>query len=113
MHHLNLLETIAVSLSVAFLGGVIFQRLHLPTIVGYLLAGIALGPFTPGYAADAETINQLAELGIIFTGFVVFGKFLVSSAWVLPFPRPAHTALVVAAGPCQIGEFSFIRTQPV
>ncbi len=48
---------------------------------------------------------------LILTGLVVFGKFIVSGAWVLPFPRPARTALVVAAGSSQIGEFSFILGQ--
>ena len=49
MHELTLLIDIAVALVVAFLGGVIARRLGLPTIVGYLLGGIAIGPFTPGF----------------------------------------------------------------
>jgi CPA2 family monovalent cation:H+ antiporter-2 len=81
MHTLNLLENIAVTLSVAFLGGLIVQRLGLPTIVGYLLAGVAIGPFTPGYLADAGTINQLAELGIIFLMFGVGLHFSFADLW--------------------------------
>ncbi len=81
MHHLILLESIAVTLSVAFLGGLIVQKLRLPNIVGYLLAGVALGPFTPGYAVDAETINQLAELGIIFLMFGVGLHFSFADLW--------------------------------
>lgn len=81
MHSLGLLENIAVALSVAFLGGLIFQRIGLPTIVGYILAGIAIGPFTPGYAADLGTINQLAELGIVFLMFGVGLHFSFADLW--------------------------------
>lgn len=71
MHELTLLINIVVALVVAFIGGVIARRLGLPTIVGYLLAGIAIGPFTPGFVGDTETISQLAELGVIFLMFGV------------------------------------------
>ncbi|NWG06490.1 MAG: cation:proton antiporter [Chloroflexi bacterium] len=71
MHELTLLINIVVALVVAFIGGVIARRLELPTIVGYLLAGIAIGPFTPGFVGDTETISQLAELGVIFLMFGV------------------------------------------
>jgi CPA2 family monovalent cation:H+ antiporter-2 len=81
MHNLGLLENIAVTLSVAFLGGLIVQRIGLPSIVGYLLAGVVIGPFTPGYLADAETINQLAELGIIFLMFGVGLHFSFADLW--------------------------------
>jgi CPA2 family monovalent cation:H+ antiporter-2 len=81
MHNLGLLQNIAVTLSIAFLGGLIVQRIGLPTIVGYLLAGVAIGPFTPGYLADAETINQLAELGIIFLMFGVGLHFSFADLW--------------------------------
>ncbi|QSA95543.1 cation:proton antiporter [Methylococcus sp. EFPC2] len=81
MHNLGLLDNIAVTLSVAFLGGLIVQRIGLPTIVGYLLAGVVIGPFTPGYSADAETINELAELGIIFLMFGVGLHFSFADLW--------------------------------
>jgi CPA2 family monovalent cation:H+ antiporter-2 len=48
-----LLPTIAIALSAAFVGGFVARKLRLPAIVGYLLAGIAIGPFTPGLVADA------------------------------------------------------------
>src|SRR5215213_2166132 len=53
-HQTELIATIAVGLSAAFVGGFIASRLRLPTIVGYLLAGIAVGPFTPGFVADQD-----------------------------------------------------------
>ena len=71
MHEVTLLVNIAVALVVAFFGGLLARRLGLPTIVGYLLAGIAIGPFTPGFVGDTETISQLAELGVIFLMFGV------------------------------------------
>ena len=68
MHEVTLLINIAVALVVAFIGGVIARRIGLPTIAGYLLAGIAIGPFTPGFVGDVDTISQLAELGVIWWG---------------------------------------------
>ena len=58
MHEITLLINIVVALVVAFIGGVIARRIGLPTIVGYLLAGIVIGPFTPGFVGDTETISQ-------------------------------------------------------
>jgi len=81
MHNLSLLENIAVALGAAFVGGLLFQRIGLPTIVGYLLAGVAIGPFTPGYVSDPETINQLAELGIVFLMFGVGLHFSFADLW--------------------------------
>jgi CPA2 family monovalent cation:H+ antiporter-2 len=70
-HETDLIATIAVGLSAAFIGGLLAQRLRLPLIVGYLLAGVAVGPFTPGFVADAELAPQLAELGVILLMFGV------------------------------------------
>jgi CPA2 family monovalent cation:H+ antiporter-2 len=81
MHELPLLINIAVALIVAFLGGVAARALHLPTIVGYMLAGIAIGPFTPGFAGDVGTIRQLAELGVIFLMFGVGLHFSLDDLW--------------------------------
>lgn len=78
MHEVTLLINIAVALVVAFLGGLIARRIGLPTIVGYMLAGIAIGPFTPGFVGDTETIAQLAELGVIFLMFGVGLHFSIS-----------------------------------
>jgi CPA2 family monovalent cation:H+ antiporter-2 len=81
MHEITLLINIAVALVVAFLGGVLARRIGLPTIVGYLLAGIAIGPFTPGFVGDTETISQLAELGVIFLMFGVGLHFSLKDLW--------------------------------
>ncbi len=81
MHELTLLINIAMALVIAFFGGVIARRIRLPTIVGYLLAGIAIGPFTPGFIGDPETIQQLAELGVIFLMFGVGLHFSLHDLW--------------------------------
>src|SRR5512134_3840988 len=81
MHEVTLLVNIAVALVVAFFGGLIARRIGLPTIVGYMLAGIAIGPFTPGFVGNTETISQLAELGVIFLMFGVGLHFSISDLW--------------------------------
>ncbi|RPH59886.1 MAG: sodium:proton exchanger [Chloroflexi bacterium] len=81
MHEIPLLINITLALLVAFLGGVIARRIGLPTIVGYLLAGIAIGPFTPGFVGDIGTIQQLAELGVIFLMLDVGLHFSFADLW--------------------------------
>ena len=81
MHEVPLLINIAVALVVAFMGGLLARRIGLPTIVGYLLAGIAIGPFTPGFVGDMDTIGQLAELGVIFLMFGVGLHFSIDDLW--------------------------------
>jgi monovalent cation:H+ antiporter-2, CPA2 family len=81
MHELPLLINIAVALVLAFVGGVIATRAGLPTLVGYMLAGIAIGPFTPGFVGDIQTVSQLAELGVIFLMFGVGLHFSLSDLW--------------------------------
>jgi len=81
MHDVPLLINITLALVVAFLGGVIARRIGLPTIVGYLLAGIAIGPFTPGFVGSIDTIQQLAELGVIFLMFGVGLHFSFKDLW--------------------------------
>ena len=81
MQELTLLVDIAVALMVAFVGGLIARRIGLPSIVGYMLAGIVIGPFTPGFVGDAETIGQLAELGVIFLMFGVGLHFSLNDLW--------------------------------
>jgi CPA2 family monovalent cation:H+ antiporter-2 len=70
-HETALIATIAAGLGLAFVFGFIATRMSLPPLVGYLLAGIAVGPFTPGYVADAGLASQLAEIGVILLMFGV------------------------------------------
>jgi CPA2 family monovalent cation:H+ antiporter-2 len=70
-HSAPLISTLAVGLVLAFGFGLAAQRLRLPPLIGYLLAGIAIGPFTPGFVADQSVANQLAEVGVILLMFGV------------------------------------------
>ncbi len=83
MEEFHLLTNITVALLAAFLGGVVARRLGLPTIVGYLVAGIAIGPFTPGFVGDVAAISELAEIGIIFLMFGVGLHFSLRDLWVV------------------------------
>ena len=76
-HSAALLETLAIGLVAAFIGGIIATKLRLPTIVGYLVAGVFVGPFTPGLVADTGTAQELAELGVILLMFGVGIHFSV------------------------------------
>lgn len=71
MHDLPLLTTIAAAFAAAWVLGLITQRIGLSPIVGYLLAGVVIGPFTPGFVGDVHLAQQLAEVGVILLMFGV------------------------------------------
>src|SRR5205809_845420 len=73
--HTPLVSTIVVGLVLAFAFGAIAHRLKASPLVGYLLAGIAIGPFTPGFIADQSIANELSEIGIILLMFGVGLQF--------------------------------------
>ena len=77
-HDVSLIATIAVGLAFAFFFGFLAQRLRLPPLVGYLAAGVVVGPFVPGYVADGSLAGQLAEIGIMLLMFGVGLHFSVS-----------------------------------
>ena len=88
-HATPLIATIAGGLGLAFLFGAIASRLRMSPIVGYLIAGVAVGPFTPGFVADQSLANQLAEIGVILLMFGVgmhfsFRELLAVRAIALP-----------------------------
>lgn len=77
-HDTPLIATIVIGLTLAFILGTLAQRMRLSPIVGYLVAGIAVGPFTPGFVANQGMANELAEIGIILLMFGVGLHFSVS-----------------------------------
>src|SRR5687768_1114051 len=77
-HETALLATIAAGLGLAFCFGLVATRLRLPPILGYLLAGVAVGPTTPGFVADPRLASQLAEIGVILLMFGVGLHFSIS-----------------------------------
>ncbi|MFP5455381.1 MAG: YbaL family putative K(+) efflux transporter [Alphaproteobacteria bacterium] len=76
-HATPLIATIVAGLTLAFLFGALAHRLRLPPLVGYLMAGVAVGPFTPGYVAHQGIANELAEIGVILLMFGVGLHFSV------------------------------------
>ncbi|CAL93529.1 YbaL family putative K(+) efflux transporter [Azoarcus olearius] len=70
-HDVSLIATLAVGFGLALLLGFIADRLRLPALVGYLLAGILIGPATPGFVADVGIAGQLAEIGVMLLMFGV------------------------------------------
>jgi monovalent cation:H+ antiporter-2, CPA2 family len=87
MHsEVGLLTNLSVSLVLALVLGLITRRLHLSPIVGYLIAGIALGPRTPGFVADPKIAAELAEIGVVLLMFGVGMHFdlrdLLAVRWI-------------------------------
>src|SRR5215208_8406479 len=76
-HETELIATIVMSLVMALAGGFAATKLRLPPLVGYLLAGVAIGPFTPGFVGDTNLAGQLAEIGVILLMFGVGLHFSV------------------------------------
>ncbi|TWI02848.1 CPA2 family monovalent cation:H+ antiporter-2 [Luteimonas cucumeris] len=70
-HHTSLIAILCLGFVLAFVLGMLAQRLRLSPLVGYLVAGIIAGPFTPGYVADQALAPQLAEIGVILLMFGV------------------------------------------
>lgn len=70
-HHTPLIGTIVAGLVIAFVMGALAQRLRVSPIAGYLLAGVMVGPFTPGFVADGNLAAELAEIGVILLMFGV------------------------------------------
>ncbi|MBP7337208.1 cation:proton antiporter [Niveispirillum sp.] len=70
-HDTNLLATLSIAFVLAFGFGFLADRLRLPPLVGYLVAGVLVGPFTPGFVADGKLALELAEIGVILLMFGV------------------------------------------
>lgn len=89
MHDLGILLTFASGLAGALVLGYLAHRLHLSPIVGYLLAGVLVGPFTPGYVANRVVAEQFAEIGVILLLFGIGLRFHLQeliSVWRVALP---------------------------
>ena len=80
-HNISLITTIAAALGFGLVFGYLATRLKLPALVGYLAAGIMLGPATPGFVADAALASQLAEIGVMLMMFGVGLHFSLDDLW--------------------------------
>ncbi len=109
MHELPLITTIAVGFSVAWALGLLTQRLGLSPIVGYLLAGIVIGPHTPGFVGDVHIAHQLAEVGVILLMFGVGLHFHVKDLLAVKgVAVPGAIVQSLVATGCAIAIFSML-----
>lgn len=95
-HNVSLITTLAAGFGVALVLGFIAERIKLPALVGYLLAGILLGPATPGFVADIEIASQLSEIGVMLLMFGVGLHFSLND--LLAVKRIAIPGAVVQMG---------------
>lgn len=77
----SLITTLVAAIGLAFVFGFIASKLRLSPIVGFLLAGVAVGPYTPGFEADIDLALQLAEVGVILLMFGIGLKISVEDIW--------------------------------
>ena len=97
-HETGLIAILAAGFGLAFLLGLLATRFRLPPLVGYLLAGVVIGPFTPGYVADAGLAQQLAEIGVILLMFGVGLHFSIEDLFsVRKIAVPGAVAQIVVA----------------
>jgi CPA2 family monovalent cation:H+ antiporter-2 len=97
-HSVPLITTLAVALGLALILGFIAARLRLPALVGYLIAGVIIGPATPGFVADLELAQQLAEIGVMLLMFGVGLHFSYSDLLaVRRIALPGAVAQIVVA----------------
>ena len=105
-HSPSLLATIAVSLALAYGCGVLARLAKLPPLIGYLAAGMVVGPFTPGFVADQRITDELAEIGVALLLFGVGIHFSIAdllAVWRIAVPGALlqvalSTAIGFAAG---------------
>ena len=95
-HEITLITTIAAAFGFALIFGFLAERIRLPAMVGYLLAGILIGPATPGFVADLDTASQLAEIGVMLLMFGVGLHFSLDD--LLAVKRIAVPGAVVQMG---------------
>ncbi|MFZ5755286.1 MAG: YbaL family putative K(+) efflux transporter [Pseudomonadota bacterium] len=105
MHHeLTLISTIAVGLGLALVLGFVAMKLRLPALVGYLLAGVIIGPSTPGFVADVGLAQQLAEIGVMLLMFGVGLHFSLDELLsVRRIALPGAVVQIVAATALGVG----------
>ena len=70
-NNINLITTIASGFGIALVLGFVAVRMKVPALVGYLVAGIIIGPYSPGFVADIELASQLSEIGVMLLMFGV------------------------------------------
>src|SRR5574337_1342167 len=95
-HNISLITTLAVGFGVALIPGFLAERIRVPALVGYLVAGIVIGPATPGFVADVHLASQLSEIGVMLLMFGVGLHFSIED--LLAVKRIAVPGAVVQMG---------------
>jgi monovalent cation:H+ antiporter-2, CPA2 family len=114
VHDFDLILTLGTALTAALVLGYITQRLSLSPIVGYLLAGVVIGPATPGFVADKHLADQMAEIGVILLMFGVGLHFHIKDLLAVrrvAVPGAIGQSLVATALGCAAGLDSLFPSQ--
>ena len=96
--HFPLLTNIAIALGLALAAGLIARRLGIPTIVGYMLAGLAISPNSPFWQGDIEAIHQFAEFGVVLLMFGVGLHFSFRDLWLVRHAAVPGSLIHMALG---------------
>ena len=99
-HDINLISTIATAFGLALVCGFLAARLRLPPLVGYLVAGILIGPATPGFVGDLHLSGQLAEIGVMLLMFGVGLHFSLEELWGVRRIALPGAVVQIAVAPC-------------
>lgn len=95
-----LLMTFVLALVAAFAGGLVARALRFPPIVGYLVGGLVVGPFTPGFIGDSDAMSQLSEIGVMFMMFGTGLHFSLKDLFEVKGVAVPGAVLQIAAGTC-------------
>lgn len=102
MGEMTLLFDLVLAIAAAFLGGALARRLGQPVILGYLLAGVAIGPYAPGLVGDVHNVQTMAELGVAFLMFALGVEFsiteLLRMRWVASLGGIIQIAATIVLG---------------
>jgi len=113
LHETSLISLLALGFVLALLLGLVMHSLRISPIVGYLLAGIALGPFTPGFVGDISLASQLAEIGVILLMFGVGLHFSIKDLLsVRTIALPGAVAQIITATAIGYGLAMFLGWSP-
>jgi len=99
-HSIPLITTLATAFGLALLFGFLAARLKLPVLVGYLFAGIVIGPYTPGFVANGDIARELAEIGVMLLMFGVGLHFSLKdllAVWKIALPGALLQMIIASA----------------
>lgn len=93
MEDVHIIVDMVMALGIATIAGLVAARLRVPVLLGYVMAGVIIGPYSPGFGADEERVIQLANLGVAFLMFALGAEFSLKD--LLQVRKPALTAAAI------------------